>query len=98
MFHIFQLHFNCRCIVYTTTPEIIDKCNELDIATSDSKKNPYNLPYIGDLYKKSKELFNSYFYGFINADILISTDMFGVLEYMKTVKERDYPNRLVGFE
>lgn len=95
MMNIFQRHYNCRCIMFTTTPAIIEKCKELDIVTTTAEMNEYHLPYIGSMYQKAKELFPSTFYGYINVDILISTDIFGVLEYMKTLQQTQFPNKLV---
>ena len=95
MFDLFQKHFNCRCIFYTTNPEYIRKCKDLDIVKMNTTLNPFGVPYIGDMYKNAGKLFKSSFYGYINADILVSTDIFSVLEYMKDVQENQYPNRLV---
>ena len=83
--------------MYTTTPSIIDECNKLGIFTTNTTVNPFGLPYIGDMYKKAASLFNASFYGYINADILISPDWFSVLQYMKSIQEKQYPNRLVLF-
>lgn len=96
MFNLFQLHFNCRCIFYTTTPEIIRQCKELNIMTTNTTLNPYGLPYIGDMYKKAASMYKSSFYGYINADILISSEIFGVLEYMNELHQTQYAGRLVS--
>ena len=81
--------------MFTTSPSIIDKCKELDIVTTTAEMNEYHLPYIGSMYQKAKELFPSSFYGYINVDILISTNIFGVLEYMKSLLKTQFPNKLV---
>lgn len=95
MFNLFQKHFNCRCILFTSTEEIINRCKELDIVVGNATVNEYGLPYIGDMYKSAAKMFKSSFYGYINADILISTEIFPLLEHMKTVHEQQYPNKLV---
>ena len=80
MMRMFQTYYDCRAVVFTTTPRIIEVCNSLGITTSSNMTlNPFGLPYIGSMYHAAASLFDGAFYGYINADILLSTSFMEVL-------------------
>ena len=52
MMRMFQTYYDCRAVVFTTTPRIIEVCNSLGITTSSNMTlNPFGLPYIGSMYR-----------------------------------------------
>ena len=96
MMKMLQRHYDCRAIVFTTTPHIIEVCNSLGITTSSNMTlNPYGLPYIGSMYHTAASLFDSAFYGYINADILLSTSIMEVLSFIKSQRSVTFPDTLI---
>ena len=98
MMSLFQREFSCRAIVFTTDHSIQEFCNSQHVATSSEfKTNPYRLPYIGSLFETAAAQFKAHFYGYINSDILVSTEIFSVLPFVLQEKRRSFPEQLVGF-
>ena len=48
-----------------------------------SSVNTYKLPFIGGMYEIASQMFESEYYGYINADILLSPNVFDILERCK---------------
>ena len=96
---LFQREFSCRTIMFTTDRSIQEFCNSLHVTTSsDFRTNPYKLPYIGSLFETAASMFKAHFYGYINSDILVSTEIFAVLPFILQEKRRSFPTQLVGLE
>ena len=96
MMALFQQEFSCRSIVFTTTPSILELCTTLGLTTSyDIQENPYGIPYIGSLFQRAASLFDAHFYGYINADILLSPKIFSILPLIMEHKRQNFPTRMV---
>ena len=96
MMHLLQKYYDCRAIVFTTTPSILDACKSLGIATSSNMTlNPYGLPYIGSLFHSAASLYSGRFYGYINADILLSSSIMEVLAFIESSFSSRSPNTLI---
>ena len=96
MMHLLQKYYDCRAIVFTTTPSILDACKSLGITTSSNMTlNPYGLPYIGSLFHSAASLYSGRFYGYINADILLSSSIMEVLAFIESSFSSRFPNTLI---
>lgn len=60
--------------------------------------NPYNMPIVGSMYAKAAQLYDSEYYGYINSDILVSVNLFEVLELCKLNAEQGNINLRVSAE
>ena len=71
--------------MFTANNKTIKVCNNYGILTSNRiERNPYGLPYIGSMYTEAYSLVNSSYYGYINADILVSDRIFDVLSFIES--------------
>lgn len=96
MMRMFQTYYDCRAVVFTTTPRIIEVCNSLGITTSSNMTlNPFGLPYIGSMYHAAASLFDGAFYGYINADILLSTSFMEVLSFIESQRSSHSRDTLI---
>ena len=96
MFHLFQKLYDFRAIVFTSNNKTIDVCNKYGILTSNRiERNPFGLPYIGSMYTEAYSLVNSSYYGYINADILVSDRIFEVLSYIDTKRSTVFKGSFV---
>ena len=97
MMAMFQREFSCRSIVFTTSEPMLRLCRALGLtATYDIEENPYGLPYIGSMFRRAASLFQAQFYGYINADILLSTKIFSILSFIQEQRKTFFPDRMVG--
>lgn len=70
--------------MFTANNKTIKVCNNYGILTSNRiERNPYGLPYIGSMYTEAYSMVNSSYYGYINADILVSDRIFDVLTFIE---------------
>ena len=94
MFNLFQRSFNFKGIVFTTSDSIISLANEEKVTVVTSfpfnfvcfvinSKNVYGMPILRDMLVKAREMFDSDYYGYINSDILLSLNLFEVLDICK---------------
>ena len=98
MLSLFQRELNVRGVVFTTTPSISSFCEELGLSViSNFSVNPYGLPYIGDMYNRSALLYNAMYYGYLNADILLSTRIVEALKEFEEKWRYTYSSGMVGF-
>ncbi|KAK8794116.1 hypothetical protein WA171_003242 [Blastocystis sp. BT1] len=89
MFDLFQREFNFKGIVFTHTPSIRNAATKLHIQViSDFPVNRYHMPIVGAMYTKAVELFDSEYYGYINSDILVSVNLFELLELCRLNAEQ----------
>ena len=93
MMRMFQTYYDCRAVVFTTTPRIIEVCNSLGI--TNMTLNPFGLPYIGSMYHAAASLFDGAFYGYINADILLSTSFMEVLSFIESQRSSHSRDTLI---
>lgn len=83
MFKLFQDNFNFKAFVFTNTSSILKECANYGIETlSYVERNPYGLPYIGSMFTIAYGAANATYYGYINADILVSEKIFELLSYV----------------
>ena len=61
-----------------------------------SSVNTYKLPLIGGMYEIASQTFESEYYGYINGDILLSPNVFEILERCKLNAEAGLINRRVS--
>lgn len=93
---MFQREFSCRAIMFTTSEPIIRLCNAFGITTDhEFEENPYGIPYIGSLFMRAASLYQGHFYGYINADILLSTTLFTILPFILEQRVNFFPDRMV---
>ena len=95
MFNLFQRYFNFKGIVFTHSKPIIQQAKEENITVirnyqysknsiqSLPRINPYGLPYIQDMFVRATKMFSSDYYGYINSDIMLSYNIFEILELCK---------------
>lgn len=83
MFKLFQENFDFKAFVFTNTSDILKECASYGIETLPYvEHNPYGLPYIGSMFTNAYGATNASYYGYINADILVSEKIFELLSYV----------------
>ena len=99
MFDLFQRHFRFKAILFTHSPKITELATKLNITViRDYQKNPFNLPYVRDLYLQSFHTYRSQFYGYINSDIIISPSIFSLIRQVTKKMESKQIPQVVGME
>lgn len=84
MYQFFQHYYSFEGIIFTHSPVIVDFCKSHNVTVvQDYLKNPYNLPYIRDLYQQAFHLKRGEYYGYINSDIVMSPAIFPLLREIK---------------
>ena len=94
MFNLFQRSFNFKGLVFTHSNLIIElaKNESISYITEfeyssyfffSNRLNPYGMPIVRDMFIKATGLFDSDYYGYINSDILLSFNIFEILELCK---------------
>ena len=85
MFRLFQQVYDFRGIIFTSNNRTIADCKKYGILTSNlAERNLYGLPYIGSMYTVAHSMVNSSYFGYINADILVSERIFDVLSFIES--------------
>ena len=70
-------------IVFTESSEVVDYAKSLNVTTLPVITfNKYNLPVLRDLFIDARNYYNNEFIVYINADILISPDIFFFISAM----------------
>lgn len=96
MFRLFQQKYNFKGIFFTSNPDTIDTCKDFGVETvSDVWRNPYGMPFISGMFNQTYAMYNSLYYGYINADILVSERIFEVLPYVRRYR-KIFRGRFVG--
>lgn len=94
MMCLFQREFNAHAMVFTRSKQIIAQASECGITIvkkypSDCaepvrcRTNRFGMPYVRGMFAKAKQMFDSDYYGYINSDILLTFNLFDVLEICK---------------
>ena len=95
MFRLFQQKYNFKGIFFTSNPKAIQKCKEYGIETvSEIWRNPYGIPFISGMFNRTYAMYNASYYGYINADILVSERIFDVLSFI-TSQRKTFRGRFV---
>ncbi|KNB46005.1 glycosyl transferase [Blastocystis sp. subtype 4] len=85
--------------MFTANNKTIKVCNNYGILTSNRiERNPYGLPYIGSMYTEAYSMVNSSYYGYINADILVSDRIFDVLSFIESKRTSIFKGSFVVIE
>ena len=81
----YQQHFPFKVLVVSSSHVIQSLSKELQIQVISSvETNEYNLPLVKSLLLTLRDYFSSDYYGYLNSDILLSPDVFYILESLLT--------------
>ena len=81
----YQQNFPFRALVVSSSPAIQSLSEQLQIKVIPSvDTNEYNLPFVKSLLSTLRHFFTSDYYGYLNSDILLSPDVFYILESLLT--------------
>lgn len=85
MMHLFQQHYSFKGVVFTTSPIIIDFCNQHNLSVITTfERNQFHLPQVNSLFIEMVNKVNASFYGYINSDILLHPVVFDLLPIIHT--------------
>lgn len=85
MMHLYQQYYSFKGIVFTTSPIIIDYCNQHNLTVITTfERNQFNLPQVNSLFIEMVNRVNASFYGYMNSDILIHPNVFNLLPVIHT--------------
>ena len=99
MFDLFQRNFNFKAVLFTHSRRITELAMKLNVTViRNYQQNPFNMPYVRDLYLQSFHLYHSQFYGYINSDIIVSPSIFSLLRQVKKRMESKSIPRVVGMK
>ena len=88
MLDLFQKHFSFRAVVYTNSKLVRSFAQPLGIYCEGKYElNPYGMPLASYMFNRTKYLVNADYYGYINSDIIISPNLFEILELSKKLVE-----------
>ena len=76
----YQQEFSFKPVLFTTSPSLISfaKNHTIDVV-QDIKTNMHGMPYIRDMMIQILKTYNGLHYGYMNADILFTKDLFKAL-------------------
>lgn len=84
---LYQHLYPFKALVVSSSPSIRLLCKKLNIETvSKVESNPYGLPYVRSLLEELKKHYDSDYYGYINSDILISPNIFFILNGLQKME------------
>lgn len=97
MFNLFERLFSFKAILFSYSPSIVRFARRQNVTViSEYQTNPFDLPYVRDLYLQASHRFHARFYGYLNSDIILSPSIFSLLQQVKRrMDERSLP-RIVG--
>ena len=91
MFDLFQRNFNFKAVLFTRSHRITELAMKLNVTViRNYQQNPFNMPYVRDLYLQSFHLYNS--------DIIVSPSIFSLLRQVKKKMESKSIPRVVGMK
>ncbi|KAK8797231.1 hypothetical protein WA158_004441 [Blastocystis sp. Blastoise] len=77
---IIQRYTNIRFVVFTDSQQIIDECTSRNIKYStEYKTNEFNVPILKSIINTLETNYESWFYGYLNGDILLSLNIEDIL-------------------
>ncbi|KAK8795966.1 hypothetical protein WA171_003931 [Blastocystis sp. BT1] len=89
MLSLYQRYFSFHVLMFTKSPLLISICNRLSIeVVTQYERNPYGLPLLRDMIQQGKRLYIADNYGYINADILFSPNLFEALMNIRSNVKR----------
>ena len=84
MFELFQRTYSFRAVVYTNSPIVVRLCSSLGIYSEGNYGvNLYNMPLVSSMFNRTRQFVDADYYGYINSDIVVSPNLFDVLERCK---------------
>lgn len=87
MYEFFQKFYSFKAIVFSNSSLVIDFCRQHNVTViSDYLRNPYNMPYLRDLFLQAFHLRKALYYGYINGDIVLSPAIFELLKEVRRSK------------
>lgn len=87
MYEFFQKFYSFKAIVFSNSTNVIEFCREHNVTViSDYLRNPYNMPYLRDLFLQAFHLKKALYYGYINGDIVLSPAIFELLNEVRRSK------------
>ena len=97
MFNLFERLFSFKAILFSHSPSIVRFARRQNVTViSEYQTNPFDLPYVRDLYLQASHRFHARFYGYLNSDIILSPSIFSLLQQVtRRMDERLLP-RIVG--
>lgn len=96
MYLFFQTHFNFTAIIFSNSPPVKILCHQYNITIVDHyRTNKYGMPLIRDLYQQAYHLIRSRFYGYVNGDIIMSSNLFHFLsDVERRVQNNEIPENV----
>lgn len=107
MMCLFQREFNMHAMVFTRSKQIIAQAKQCGItvvqkfpfgppAAVRRRVNRFGMPFVRGMFVRAKQMFDSDYYGYINSDILLTFNLFDVLELCKQNAARGTMSLRVG--
>ena len=87
MYEFFQKFYSFKAFVFSNSTLVREFCNEHNVTViSDYQRNPYNMPYLRDLFLQAIHRKKALYYGYVNGDIVLSPAIFELLNEVRTSK------------
>ena len=89
MLSYFQQHFSFKAVLFTNSDVVLHICEQYGITViTKFSTNMYSLPYCRFMLNQLRLLFSSEHYGYLNSDILLSTELFRTLRECAEMAKR----------
>ena len=87
MYEFFQKYYSFKAVVFSNSTNVIEFCREHNVTVIPNYlRNPYNMPYLRDLFLQAFYLKKALYYGYINGDIVLSPAIFELLNEIRRSK------------
>ena len=97
MFELFQRTYSFRAVVFTNSPGIVRFCASLGIYSEGNYGvNPFDMPLASYLFNRTRQFVDADYYGYINSDIIVSPNLFEILQLCKELAAEGTINEKVG--
>lgn len=99
MFEFFQRYYSFRAVIYTNSKLVRSFALPLGIyCEGNYEVNVYGMPLASSMFDRAKKLARADYYGFINSDIILSPNIFGILKQCMNLVENGKISPKVGIE
>jgi hypothetical protein len=94
---VYQMEYNLHAVIFTSTEELIQCIHDKTITVvRNYPVNKFHLPIVRCMFQYVSERFDSFYYGYLNSDILLPANVFDVIAFMKQMKELSPMHEIAG--
>ena len=81
--NVYSAHYRLHCVVFSNNTDVISLFQRSSCSIlRNYARNPYGLPIITSLYSIVGSRYSAKYYGYVNADILMTPELFSVLDFL----------------